>query len=101
MLHNFKCAFTSRSLFFESTKSTTFGFSGLGLTRDAKLQNAIITQKATIILCFLIIATLCGNDTLPAHASRFHQSYCKGMNVLGFFFLPRVVFWWKNKINLL
>ena len=88
MLHNLKCAFTSRSLFFESTKWTTFGLSGLGPhvppTRDAKLQNAIITQEATIISCF-IIATLCENDTLHARASRFHQSYCKGMNVLFFF----------------
>ena len=58
MLRNLKCAFTSRSLYFESTKWATFGFSGLGShvppTRNAKLQNAIITQEATIISCFLM-----------------------------------------------
>ena len=59
MLQHFKCAFTSRSQFFKSTKwTTTFGFSGLGPhvppTRDTKLQNAIITQEAIIkeISCF-------------------------------------------------
>ena len=102
MLQNFKCAFTSRSLFFESTKWTTFGFSGLGPhvppTRDAKLQNAIIAQEARIISCFLITATLCGNDTLHARASRFHQSYCKGMNVL-FFFKQEQCFGGKIKLS--
>ena len=71
MFHNFKCAFTSRSLFFESTKRTAFGFSGLGPTRDAKLQNAIITQEATIISCFLIIDhfTVVGLVTWPLNGS--------------------------------
>ena len=65
------------------------------------VNNPYVTQEATIISCFLIIATLCGNDTLHARASRFHESYCKGMNVLVFFFFLSVMFWWQIKIKLL
>ena len=92
MLQNFKCAFKSRLQFLKSTctKWTTFGFSGLWPhvppTRYAKLQNTIITQEAIIMGISCFIETLCGNNTLHASASRYHQS-----NVIesGLFFLSK------------